>query len=137
MRAIPTDYNGYHFRSRLEATWACFFNNMNMPYQYEPRLFNLPGGVRYIPDFWLPAQDCWIEIKPTFVLAGRTFEKLDMLAYTTGRKVVLFCDGVSEDMVGLRFQGDGETEPGYRWSVGRDDVMLTTVAHTGRACSCC
>ena len=24
MKAIPTDYNGYHFRSRLEATWACF-----------------------------------------------------------------------------------------------------------------
>ena len=44
MKAIPTEYNGYHFRSRLEATWACFFNHMNTPYQYEPRLFNLPDA---------------------------------------------------------------------------------------------
>ncbi len=130
MKAIPTEYNGYNFRSRLEATWACFFNHMNIPYQYEPRLFYFPGGVKYLPDFWLPAQECWLEIKPTFVLAGRAFEKLDMLSYATHQKVVLFYDGVSEDMCGLRFYGDGTTEPGYRWSVGVD-VALTTVTENG------
>ncbi len=115
MKAIPTEYNGYHFRSRLEATWACFFNNMNMPYQYEPKVFNL-DGVKYLPDFWLPHQQVWIEIKPTFVLAGRAFEKLDMLADRTDEKVVLFYEGVSRGMSGLRFLGNGEVEPGYRWS---------------------
>lgn len=26
----PTMYNGYHFRSRLEARWAVFFDAMNI-----------------------------------------------------------------------------------------------------------
>ena len=47
--AIPTMYNGIRFRSRLEATWARFFDVVEWPWQYEP--IDLNG---YIPDFILP-----------------------------------------------------------------------------------
>lgn len=62
IKAIETRYKGYRFRSRLEARWAVFFDALGVPYEYEPQGFNL-GGRSYLPDFWLPVQGCWIEIK--------------------------------------------------------------------------
>lgn len=35
IQAIQTHYDGYHFRSRLEARWAVFFNTANKPYSDE------------------------------------------------------------------------------------------------------
>lgn len=64
IRAIDTVYNGYRFRSRLEARWAVFFDTLGVPYHYEPEGFDLGDGIRYLPDFWLPEQNCWVEIKP-------------------------------------------------------------------------
>lgn len=32
---------------------------------YEHEGFNLGEGVYYLPDFWLPDRDCWMEVKPT------------------------------------------------------------------------
>ena len=64
IQAIETQYNGYRFRSRLEARWAVFFDSLGVPYLYEPEGFELGDGVRYLPDFWLPDQHCWVEIKP-------------------------------------------------------------------------
>lgn len=51
--AIPTIYKGVTFRSRLEARWAAFFDEMDEPWEFEPEGFELPSG-RYLPDFWLP-----------------------------------------------------------------------------------
>lgn len=67
--AIPTDYRGVHFRSRLEAKWACFFDNVGWPWEYEP--FDLQG---YIPDFILPLKPGHVlfEVKP--VLEEYEFE---------------------------------------------------------------
>jgi hypothetical protein len=44
--AIPTEYNGGQYRSRLEARWAAFFDLVGWRYTYEP--FDADG---YIPDF--------------------------------------------------------------------------------------
>lgn len=46
-----TIYNGYRFRSRLEARWAVFFGNLGVKYEYEPEGFELPGLGGYLPDF--------------------------------------------------------------------------------------
>lgn len=54
MKAIETVYNGYKFRSRLEARWAVFFDSVGIKYQYEPEGFVLRDGTRYLPDFYLP-----------------------------------------------------------------------------------
>jgi hypothetical protein len=36
MQPIPTRYDGYLFRSRLEARWAVFFKTPGIFYVYEP-----------------------------------------------------------------------------------------------------
>ncbi|SRR6266480_246319 len=63
IKAIETIYNGYKFRSRLEARWATFFNALGIEYWYEKEGFSL-GGVPYLPDFYLPRLSYWIEVKP-------------------------------------------------------------------------
>ena len=49
--AVETVYNGYRFRSRLEARWAVFFDYLGVEYEYEPEGFKLPSGKTYLPDF--------------------------------------------------------------------------------------
>jgi hypothetical protein len=62
IKAIETVYDGYRFRSRLEARWAVFFNALGIKYEYEKEGFDL-DGTWYLPDFWLPEYKYWIEIK--------------------------------------------------------------------------
>lgn len=62
IKAIETYYDGYRFRSRLEARWAVFFNQINLEYEYELDGFEM-DGVCYLPDFYIPSLDRWIEIK--------------------------------------------------------------------------
>ena len=63
MKAIETVYKGYRFRSRLEARWAVFFDALDIAWTYEPEGFDLDGEW-YLPDFWLPGFDLFVEIKP-------------------------------------------------------------------------
>lgn len=63
IKAIETVYKGYKFRSRLEARWAVFFDALGIEYQYEPEGFEF-NGIRYLPDFFLPKTNIFIEIKP-------------------------------------------------------------------------
>lgn len=62
-KPIETIYNGYRFRSRLEARWAVFFDALGIKYEYEPEGFVLSDGTHYLPDFYLPQFDCYMEIK--------------------------------------------------------------------------
>ena len=61
IKAIETYYNGYHFRSRLEARWAIFFDELGIDYEYEREGYETASGAWYLPDFY--TSDCWIEIK--------------------------------------------------------------------------
>lgn len=66
MKAIETKYAGCRFRSRLEARWAVVFDHLGLEWQYEPEGFERPGPegvIRYLPDFYLPATETWVEIK--------------------------------------------------------------------------
>ena len=62
IKAIETRYNGYRFRSRLEARWAVFFSAVGLDYEYEMEGFEM-DDVRYLPDFYIPSLDRWFEIK--------------------------------------------------------------------------
>lgn len=65
VKAIKTIYNGYRFRSRLEARWAVFFDALGIEYEYEPAMLEV-GRVfvrNYIPDFYLPRHSLTVEIK--------------------------------------------------------------------------
>lgn len=69
MKAIQTKYNGYLFRSRLEARWAVFFDACGVKYEYEPEGYDLGNGLFYLPDFLLHGVDgrdggnLYIEVK--------------------------------------------------------------------------
>lgn len=60
--AIETRYGGCRFRSRLEARWAVFFDHLGIRWTYEPEGYHTDGGD-YLPDFWLPRERTWIEVK--------------------------------------------------------------------------
>jgi hypothetical protein len=64
IKAIETHYKGYRFRSRLEARWAVFFDDLGMRWEYEKEGFDLGNAGKYLPDFWMSDMKCWIEIKP-------------------------------------------------------------------------
>ena len=51
------------FRSKWEANFARIMRYENEPYIYEDRKFKLDDGSIYIPDFYLPYIDWYIEIK--------------------------------------------------------------------------
>jgi hypothetical protein len=63
IKPIQTEYNGYKFRSRLEARWAVFFDHLDIDYDYEIEGFHI-GRNWYLPDFYLSHLDLWVEIKP-------------------------------------------------------------------------
>lgn len=69
IKPIQTYYNGYKFRSRLEARWAVFFDAAGVKYEYEPEGFVLPSGKTYLPDFLIHGctergpSDIWVEVK--------------------------------------------------------------------------
>lgn len=82
IQAIETRYKGYRFRSRLEARWAVFFDELGVPWRYEPEGYLIgwpkhskdcapesaectcdqPRG-RYLPDFYLSNTKTWVEVK--------------------------------------------------------------------------
>lgn len=70
IKAIETRYAGCHFRSRLEARWAVFFDALGIKWEYEPQGFETEwrlsleeGVIRYLPDFYLPDAGCYAEVK--------------------------------------------------------------------------
>lgn len=67
-KAIETRYRGFRFRSRTEARWAIFMDNLGISWQYEPEGFELPDGSRYLPDFLVETKNSvcpirWMEVK--------------------------------------------------------------------------
>lgn len=143
IKAIETVYNGYRFRSRLEARWAVFFDELGIPYEYEKEGYDLGEAGWYLPDFWLPTVGLrsnverlglWVEIK-----ADKPTDEEDVkcgkLAGGTGKPVILF--------VGLptpwnkRSSGDSRkaTDNGYEFSdAGWDSCMSFMQCHN-EACN--
>lgn len=75
---IDTPYKGHLFRSRLEARWAVFFDQLGLKWEYEPEGFVLSDGTRYLPDFRVKTPqgcDMWIEVKRAGVASDPKFDK--------------------------------------------------------------
>lgn len=73
IKAIETVYKNYHFRSRLEAQWAAFFDLVNWTWEYEPVDFN-----GWIPDFAIYGKDIvYVEVKPVVELPQDVCRKID------------------------------------------------------------
>ena len=63
IKAIETIYNGYRFRSRLEARWAVLFDDLGFEYDYEKEGYDLGELGWYLPDFYLPESKVYVEVK--------------------------------------------------------------------------
>jgi len=100
-KAIDTVYNGYKFRSRLEARWAVFFDALDIKYDYEPEGFELSDGIRYLPDFWLPEFDLWVEIKPEGEPKDIEKQKAVLLADGTGFPVYIVAGQPKAEKYGI------------------------------------
>ena len=80
--AVPTEFGGTHFKSKLEAAWARWLSENGVLFFYEEgpndvsaRMFpartggatllgySLPSGRGYLPDFWLPEIRTFLETK--------------------------------------------------------------------------
>lgn len=89
LKPIETPYNGYRFRSRLEARWAVFFDTLGIEYEYEPEGFTFQDGTKYLPDFYLPQSKQFFEVKG--VLKHKDMHKIEA-AVKAGLDVVIGYD---------------------------------------------
>lgn len=108
MKAIETVYNGYRFRSRLEARWAVFFDALGIEYQYELEGIDLDNGLKYLPDFFLPKSQLYIEIKSKLerYKARENLDKWERTRGTAGPIVVLIGDPWPQEFDALIFVQD-------------------------------
>lgn len=85
-RAIKTRYNGTLYRSKTEAKFAFILDKLGIKFEYEPEGFEA-GDTRYLPDFYLPREDKWIEVKGFFETVD--YEKIHLLEEEFGAKVYI------------------------------------------------
>lgn len=82
---LESTYKGWRFRSRMEARWGVFMDVLGVPFHYEPEGYDL-DGVCYLPDFYLPQQDVFMEVKsPADESNWKT--KIERLSEATLRRV--------------------------------------------------
>lgn len=87
----------HYCRSTLEANFARILVHEGIQYQYEPKVFVLPGGLRWTPDFLLhaPLLDLipagWVELKgwrkKDGTLPGNATQKVASFERHTGNSV--------------------------------------------------
>jgi hypothetical protein len=94
IKAIETVWKGYRFRSRLEARWAVFFDALGLRWEYEPEGFVTSAGW-YLPDFYLPQMDLWVEVKPDMADRKLSEDDEDRMKFFVfqSRKELLVLDG--------------------------------------------
>jgi hypothetical protein len=63
IKAIETVYAGHRFRSRLEARWAVVLDALGIEWRYEEEGYDLGELGWYLPDFWLPKLNTYLEVK--------------------------------------------------------------------------
>lgn len=55
-----------NMRSGYEVMFAEILDKENLCWEYEPKCFKLDNGKRYTPDFFLPEQNIWVDVKGKF-----------------------------------------------------------------------
>lgn len=71
-----------------EGVFARQLDEAGIAWEYEPRRFKL-SWCTYLPDFYLPELDIWVEIKGFFRSDGVERRKIDTFRQETGRTLVV------------------------------------------------
>ena len=98
--AIETVYKGCKFRSRLEARWAVFFDAMDIRWEYEPQGYETETGD-YLPDFYLPDEDFWVEVKPDRPGAMEELKKAKSFVDKSLRRIIILPNLPKADKEGM------------------------------------
>jgi len=126
IRPIETPYAGRLFRSRLEARWAVFYDVLGIPWMYEPQGFALDAGdgssIAYLPDFFLPVQHCYIEIKPCTPTASER-RKAALLAHHAHTRVYIFFGTPGYHVDGGYPSGQLGLDGAYLYDGDREDLL--------------
>lgn len=109
LKPIETNYRGYRTRSRLEAKWMVFYDEVGLHFEYEPEGL-IAGTTAYLPDFRLPELELFVEAKPaliTFeptVAANRNVEaEAKAAAIARGGSAIMVVYGDPVDAFGVLF----------------------------------
>lgn len=110
-----TDLNDTFFRSRTEANYARYLNFMKVEWVFEPKDFYFDdvrrGCVSYTPDFYLPKEDRWVEVKGWFDPKSKTklkrfkkyypeeFKKLTIVTESYTKDTMAFLQGLCVPVV--------------------------------------
>ena len=114
IKPIETIYNGYRFRSRLEARWAVFFDAAGIEYEYEPEGFDLGNGVYYLPDFYLPEFNLWVEVKRNREADdGKAEQFAKWMDLELGAVLVCYSDPLKEDLRIITNWESNDSSGGY------------------------
>lgn len=111
-QSIEQIHNGTRYRSRTEARYALMFERAGIEYQYEPEGYAFAEkGRRYVPDFWVPKWDSFLEVKPDgFSLWPGDWPdercKCEVLNEATGKNVFLAAGSPSLSLRLNLFQSD-------------------------------
>ena len=126
---IKTVYNGYLFKSKLEAKWAVFFDRIGIGYQYEPEAFAVEGGW-YTPDFYLPdvylrsneESGVYIEVKPTqWRYNNTTKEYVEKITKAMSGATLILFNGEPYDFCDYGYRND---DGGYQLQPYYDNCMI-------------
>jgi len=69
-------YSSKIFRSRLEARWAIYLDLLRIDWDYEPCPYQVGPRLNYLPDFYLPELQIWLEVKGTAFMDAESMAKV-------------------------------------------------------------
>lgn len=118
IKIIPTKYNKYIFRSRLEARWAVYFDKIGLQWDYEQEGYILSNGKYYLPDFFIPGFG-YIEIKPLGKIKEEEKEKCCLLSQNLETNVALL-------------EGSPDRKSYMSWNTGEKGCAISFSSYTVR-----
>jgi hypothetical protein len=140
MKAIETKYKGYRFRSRMEARWAVFFDYVRIKWEYEKEGYVI-NGTCYLPDFWLPELNTFVEIKGNVKPSDAELQKCIDLSIESNHPVYLLAGPIptieieSEPpmKIGTEYNGfhflNGSMQSNYIWTMCEECGMHGMSCH--------
>lgn len=121
-RTRDINYDGFAFRSKIEAQWYIYYKALNIDVVYEPATYELKLGKRrtgYCPDFEILELSAFVEIKYEKEPPLEACLKCRQLAISTGKDTYLFWRPPWEKKWGgyLYAGGTGTFYPDVKWTV--------------------
>lgn len=94
-------YKNIRMRSSYEVMMAKALDDHQIEWQYEPRIIRLRKDMAYIPDFYLPEHNKWVEVKG--VLTDKAKEKIALFK-DLGYDLDLIMKDELEDICGSSYK---------------------------------